>query len=128
MIDSLCRKNRPQRRCEARERRGRFVSAPNLRRSKGPERMQPLRMLQLARSFRVVTLALPLLAGAGCGGGGNDKPAKTPATTDERLVPASSESRCAIRISPDKKLTEITSQQDGYGLLLPGSTWDVQCN
>lgn len=90
--------------------------------------MQPFCMLQLARSVRVVAVALPLLAGAGCGGGKSEQPSKTPATTAGRLVPASSEGRCAVRISPDKKLTEITSQQDGYGLLLPGSTWDIQCN
>jgi len=84
---------------------------------------------RLAPTFQALTLSLPLLFAAGCGGAKNaEAPAKAPAVTTSSRRDAGSAGRCAVRVSPDKKLTEIISQHDGYGVLLPGGTWDVQCD
>lgn len=39
---------------------------------------------------------------------------------------ASSE-RCMIRLNTDRDVTEVLSETDGYGLLLPGTQWALRC-
>ncbi len=35
--------------------------------------------------------------------------------------------RCMIRLHADKDVTEVVSELDGYGLLLPGTEWALRC-
>lgn len=89
--------------------------------------MQPL-PIRKASSLSAVALALCFTAPLGCGGKSEPPPKAPTPSAEEGLAPASAEPRCVVRVSPDQKLTEIVSQRDGYGLLLPGNSWDVQCD
>jgi hypothetical protein len=35
--------------------------------------------------------------------------------------------RCLIRLNADRDVTEVFSETDGYGLLLPGTQWALRC-
>lgn len=39
----------------------------------------------------------------------------------------SSEERCLIRLNAERDVTEVYSERDGYGLLLPGTQWALRC-
>jgi hypothetical protein len=86
--------------------------------------MQPFGSRASTHLLSAFALVLPLAA---CGGKA-ETPPKAPMVMAEGRAPDAPERRCAVRVSPDRKLTEIISQQDGYGVLLPGGTWDVQCD
>src|SRR5262245_36114758 len=35
--------------------------------------------------------------------------------------------RCMIRLNTERDVTEVLSETDGYGLLLPGTQWALRC-
>ncbi|HVJ19062.1 MAG TPA: hypothetical protein VM686_26765 [Polyangiaceae bacterium] len=77
------------------------------------------------------TLLVAILAVA-CGGG--TKPAgKTASDAEAKRPPSARQSeladagRCMIRLHAEKDVTEVVSELDGYGLLLPGTEWALRC-
>src|SRR5688572_12501963 len=76
------------------------------------------------------TLLVAMLAVA-CGGGA--KPASQTASdaaakpSTVRQAELDDAGRCMIRLHAEKDVTEVVSELDGYGLLLPGTEWALRC-
>ncbi len=78
-----------------------------------------------------VTMAACLLIGCGAAqkpdaktGQGDAPLESTPGYLNPELADAG---RCMIRLHADKDVTEVVSELDGYGLLLPGTEWALRC-
>ena len=77
------------------------------------------------------TLVLSILAIA-CGGGPKPE-SKTAGDVDAgrasntRQAELDDAGRCMIRLHAEKDVTEVVSEADGYGLLLPGTEWALRC-
>lgn len=78
------------------------------------------------------TLFAAVLAVA-CGGAGAKTGGKTASDADPQRAPAVRQAeldgagRCMIRLHAEKDVTEVVSELDGYGLLLPGTEWALRC-
>jgi hypothetical protein len=76
------------------------------------------------------TLLVAMLAVA-CGGGA--KPSSQTASDADakrasaRQIELADAGRCMIRLHAEKDVTEVVSELDGYGLLLPGTEWALRC-
>ncbi len=74
------------------------------------------------------TLLMAMLAVA-CGG--TAKPASQTASDADarraRQTELADAGRCMIRLHAEKDVTEVVSEADGYGLLLPGTEWALRC-
>ena len=84
-------------------------------------------MSDRVRSFGGLLWVLALSL-AGCGSSATAPAAAAKSAESEASHEVSSNGeRCLIRLNTDRDVTEVFSETDGYGLLLPGTQWALRC-